>query len=84
MGQQWWPTHCSELAQRSPEAKGGERFLVQEMYFEARGHYEDADNVVKRQLEERPDSQMMLKRQVCPTCVGSSSGHEGPIFQLAP
>eukprot|EP00884_Botryococcus_braunii_P012080 jgi/Botrbrau1/20873/Bobra.0135s0008.1 len=35
-----------------------------EMYFEARGHYDDAEGLLKRQLDERPDCQMMLKRQV--------------------
>lgn len=37
---------------------------MQEMYFEARGQYDDAERVTTEQLEEAPESQMLLKRQV--------------------
>ncbi len=37
---------------------------MQEMYFEARGLYDDAERVITEQLEEAPESQMLLKRQV--------------------
>lgn len=37
---------------------------MQEMYFEARGLYDDAERVITEQLEEAPESQMLLKRRV--------------------
>ncbi len=37
---------------------------VQEMFLEARGSYEQAEALILEQLEEAPESQMLLKRQV--------------------
>ena len=40
------------------------RYAVQEMFLEARGSYDQAEVLILEQLEEAPDSQMLLKRQV--------------------
>lgn len=34
------------------------------MYFEAKGSYVEAEDALKTELEEHPDSQLLLKRQV--------------------
>ena len=37
---------------------------MQEMYLEARGSYQQAEALILEELEQAPDSQMLLKRQV--------------------
>jgi len=37
---------------------------MQEMYYEARGQYDQAERLLAEQLEDTPESQMLLKRQV--------------------
>ena len=37
---------------------------LQAMYFEAKGKYEEAEKVITKMLEQRPDSEFAVKRQV--------------------
>jgi tetratricopeptide (TPR) repeat protein len=34
------------------------------MYFEAKGSYQEAEDILKKELAERPESQLLLKRKV--------------------
>ena len=38
--------------------------MMQEMYLEARGSYQQAEVLIQEELEQAPESQMLLKRQV--------------------
>lgn len=52
---------------------------MQEMYFEARGQYDEAERVITEQLEEAPESQMLLKRQVA---LEKSKGNTAAAIEL--
>ena len=39
-------------------------YIMQEMYLEARGSYQQAEALILEELEQAPESQMLLKRQV--------------------
>ncbi|KAK9844216.1 hypothetical protein WJX81_008328 [Elliptochloris bilobata] len=66
----------TQICEKFPESLRAARMM--EMLLEARGKYEDASKLIQKHLEDAPDCQMLLKRQVA---LEKSQGNVGAAIE---